>query len=332
MQRNTPQYAFALPASHPKRLCGIIGESLAAFIVGLGLLLFLFSIALQYVDLGTILSIPLAVLLMVSPYLALVGGILCLIRLFFASDASWLTLTALFVHLGIVLLTISTLLVAREQMEDRVDRVAELDRALTGSLDREKGVYESPEKFFRIESPTLAGAVIIDQHDAKKRHVNALVTMPRVPRVMFEIAPQTETGISAEASQQEFVEFAKTKIKGTESSSEQFESPVGPAFRVAFKKKSEDGSMNRWLTDNFVLGGWWVRVSAYTLASEDAEADRKDLATFLQETWKHLSFNPPSPPVAPSKPATFDVPNSLANPLDQEDYIKVPESMKLPAK
>jgi len=332
MQRNTPQYAFALPASHPKRLCGIIGESLAALIVGAGLLLFLFSVVLRYVDLGTILSIPLAVLLAVSPYLALVGGILCLVRLVFAAEASWITLGALFVHLGIVLLTISTLLVAREQIQDRVERVVKLDKALTGSLDRDKGVYESPEKFFKIESPDLAGAVIIDQHDAKKRHVNVLVTMPRTPRAMFEIAPQTETGISAEASQQEFVEFAKTKIRGTESSSEEFESPLGPAFRVAFKKKSEDGSMNRWLTDNVVLGGWWVRVSAYTLASEDAEADRKDLAKFLQETWKQLSFSPPSPPVSPSKPAMFDIPNSLANPLDQEDYIKVPESAKLPAK
>ncbi len=200
-----------LPASHWKRLCGVIGAALAAFILVVGLLLVSLAFLLRFLEVGAFLAIALQLFMVAAPYLSLIGGTLCIVRLFVADEAQWSTLRALFLHLGIIFITITTLLIGQRELTARAARIAKFDKALAGAVTEKQAFMTLPEIFPHDFAGHCQG-----DHRRSIRRGEAPCELPPdhsqdAAYLMVEVAPLPETGADSNISPADFVDFVAKK-------------------------------------------------------------------------------------------------------------------------
>lgn len=288
---------------------------------------------LRQTDIGVFLSAALNVSLLVFPWVALIGGVSCIVFLFLVDHARWTTIIALILELGFVCFGLSSIVSAVTQAHAKRGYFQKLDEKLVGTIDRENGVYLAPGGIFQVTDERLRRVPILDMKNEGKKSFKVLFQASRSPQWSIEVSPVADTGVPNGSSPEEFAKFVERQAGGENVLDRAVRiTPGGPVCRVVFKRKiSVDRGSEIWMSDHLQIGGWWYRISVIDLAGPNPDEDTKLLAENMEQFWKGLKIAPAQPqiPEAPKPASPFSVPDSLSTPLDQEKWLKVPDSATL---
>lgn len=293
MSKPTPRPGTIKPAD-PRKKAGTVSMLLAWAIVAGCVVIATLYYGLSIVDFEDAGVLFLRGWLFVLPFIAAVGAVLSVARLAVVEIPKWKDISVLLIHSITLTFFVSNFASNAIFTDPLAKQRAGSDDAhgrLLGKVNEKTGIYESPNRSFRLDlKPIAKGLTIVDQYNEKEDRASlTLSTKEGIWNI--ETSPLKNEGYAPDISPEEFVDKISTaSMKSKVLLNEKRPSPSGIAsYRIIFESKTASGESVTTLIDHFGKDGTWYRLGTMTQANPDTAATIKKLENNIGVLWPLFS-------------------------------------------